>query len=342
MSIWGFAFGYFLCYAPYSALTKALSDGAIEGMTRKISGFELLPITGLASLAGMLLFLGISGWWRYASRVQLFGLSIPAPTRWTFLSGLCSSTIIATTTLAYTFTGASIVFMMLLMRGGVLVIAPVVDALSGRRVQWFSWAALGLSLGAGVVAFLEKTDDIRITVIAGIDVAAYLGAYFIRLRFMSRLAKSAVPGANIRFFVEEHLVATPMMLLGLGVCALLGEASDTTSLLGQVAAGFTTFFDEPVVWQGIVIGLFSEGTGVFGGLILLDKRENTFSVPVNRSSSILAGVVASYALTLWLGHPPPSLFQLAGAGLIIGAILFLTVPQALARARASRLAARPL
>ena len=43
--------------------------------------------------------------------------------------------------------------MMLLMRGGLLVMAPLVDALSGRRVRWFSWVAFLLSLGALFVAF---------------------------------------------------------------------------------------------------------------------------------------------------------------------------------------------
>jgi len=60
-------------------------------------------------------------WWRYASRHELFGRSVPGPRRLTLLSGACTSMVVVTTTLAYTFDGVSIVFAMLLMRGGVLV-----------------------------------------------------------------------------------------------------------------------------------------------------------------------------------------------------------------------------
>ncbi|MCA9528119.1 MAG: hypothetical protein KC549_17655, partial [Myxococcales bacterium] len=89
----------------------------------------------------------------HASRLRVGRWSIPFPGRWTFLSGLCTAGIIATTTLAYTFEGVSIVFMMLLMRGGLLVLAPIVDKVTGRRVRWFSWAALAMSMGALLVAF---------------------------------------------------------------------------------------------------------------------------------------------------------------------------------------------
>jgi hypothetical protein len=323
-SIWGFALGYFLCYAPYTALTKALSKGLLPGMEAGIPGFELLPLTVLSSLVGMIAFLSIMGWWKYATHRTVLGRPIPTPTRWTFLSGLCTATIIGTTTLAYTFRGVSIVFMMLLMRGGVLIIAPIVDAVSRRRVRWFSWAALGLSMASLLVAFAEDSGY-EMTAIAIVDVAAYLASYFIRLRFMSHLAKSADATSNVRFFVEEQMVATPAIVLGLGVAALAGSE--------ELRRGFTTFFESGYVLEGIFIGLLSQGTGIFGGLILLDKRENTFCVPVNRSSSLLAGVVASYGLALVAGQPYPSRYELIGAALIVAAILFLTLPGLLEKRR---------
>jgi drug/metabolite transporter (DMT)-like permease len=307
-------------------MTKAVTKGLLGG---GVSGFELLPITVLASLFGMFAFLTLMGWWKYATHRTLFGLSTPVPTRWTFLSGLCTATIIGTTTLAYTFSGVSIVFMMLLMRGGVLIIAPLVDAVSRRRVRWFSWVALLLSLGAVVLAFAEQ-GGYRMTALAAVDVVAYLASYFIRLRFMSRLAKSEDSSANTRFFVEEQMVATPALTLGLAVAALAAGGG----IGDELRRGFTTFFEGPYVLEGILIGLFSQGTGIFGGLILLDRRENTFCVPVNRSSSLLAGVVASYGLTLFLGQPPPSAYKLAGAALIVAAILFLSLPGLWARRRA--------
>jgi hypothetical protein len=49
--IWVWAAGYFACYAPYSALTKALSSGR-EGQLA-LDGVALLPLSTLASLLGM-------------------------------------------------------------------------------------------------------------------------------------------------------------------------------------------------------------------------------------------------------------------------------------------------
>ena len=322
-SIWGFAFGYFASYVPYSALTKAISSGRIGG--EKVPGVELLPISAAASLVGMFAFITLMGWWKHATHTTIAGRSLPRPTRWTFLSGLCTSAIIATTTLAYTFDGISIVFMMLLLRGGVLILAPLIDALSGRRVRWFSLIGLLLSLSALLVAFLEDKDQgFGLTQLAILDVAVYLLSYFIRLQFMSRIAKSDDADQRTRYFVEEQMVGTPALLLFLAVCALI----DSGEFTHHVRDGFTSFLSRPasIVATGIVIGICSQGTGIFGGLILLDKRENTYCVPVNRCSSILAGVAASYlGMALFSGKPPSS-YELAGAGLIVAAILVLTMP----------------
>ena len=47
ISIWWFAFGYFACYVPYSALTKGLSDGALGALPR-VAGLAILPVSNLA------------------------------------------------------------------------------------------------------------------------------------------------------------------------------------------------------------------------------------------------------------------------------------------------------
>jgi hypothetical protein len=321
LTIWAYAFGYFAAYAPYSALTKALSGGSLPGMTHGISGFTLLPVSTVASLVGMFVFLTLQRWWRYAQHREVLGLRVPVPGRWTLLSGLCSAAIIGTTTLAYTLPGASIVFMMLLMRGGVLVLAPLVDALSGRRVRWPSWVALGLSLAALGVATGTGVSA-TLTLLAALDVGVYLTGYFFRLRAMSHLAKSEDPAVSIRYFVEEQMVATPALVLTLAALALVGG----DGIPGEVRAGFTGFLARGHLLEEVLVGLLSQGTGIFGGLILLDARENAFTVPVNRASSVLAGVVATAALSAWLGLPGVGALELAGAALVIAAMAVLAVP----------------
>jgi hypothetical protein len=332
-SIWWWAFGYFACYVPYAALTKALTSGLIDTGDRPVGGTEILPPSVIASVVTLVIFLLATGWWRKARTVKIAGLDIPRPGNLQILSGLCSSGIIATTTLAYTFKGVSIVFVMLLMRGGVLVMAPIIDRITGRHVRWFSWAGLAMSIGSLVVAFaFDKKRGGDLTMVCAIDVFCYLGFYFIRLSLMSRVAKSTEPGANLRYFVEEGMVSVPalLLLLGLGALFLGGDAGD------QLRAGFTTFWDRPVVLHGLAVGALSQGTGISGGLIFLDTRENTLCVPVNRASSVLAGLVTSYWLYLAYDYKRVPDNELWGAGLIIGAIGFLTIPPAIQKYRAKK------
>ncbi|MDQ7825056.1 MAG: hypothetical protein RDV48_19805 [Candidatus Eremiobacteraeota bacterium] len=319
--IWLLAFGYFITYWPYSALTKALSDGLLAGMPRGISSFELLPLTSVGAVSGMIFFLSIKGWWKYAGRKKILGINCFWPSKYTFYSGICCSLIIMTTTLAYTFRGVSIVFIMLLMRGGLLIMAPLVDFFSKRKVRWFSWAGLVLSMLALLVAFSEK-GGYCITIACALNVTIYLIAYFIRLRFMSKVAKCDDENANTRYFVEEQIVSSPLMLIGLCVFAMINYGPS----MHEVRSGFTAIFSTGFALHTFILGLLSSGTGFFGGLILLDKSENTYCVPVNRSSSIMAGIFASYTLTYLFGQRPPSLSNLIGAGLIIMAIVFLTIP----------------
>ncbi|MGC4113463.1 MAG: hypothetical protein QM765_02085 [Myxococcales bacterium] len=301
----------------------------------------------------MIVFITAMGWWKYAGHKKVLGFNIPVPGFWTFLSGLGTAAVIPTTTLAYTFSGVSIVFMMLLMRGGVLIIAPITDFFSGRKVKWYSWTALGLSIASLLAAFFVGKVSYEITAVALLNLAIYLFAYFLRLRFMTRLAKSDDENARTRYFVEEQMVATPALVIVLAGLALFGADHPTIDFTHGLAHGFEhpahldAGWSPAVVIIAVVIGILSQGTGVFGGLILLDKRENTFCVPVNRVSSLLAGVVASYSLWLWLGEKQPPANELVGVGLLVLAIVALSVgpmlekKQRAAAAAAANVAALP-
>ena len=82
-----------------------------------------------------------------------------------------------------------------------------------------------------------------------------------------------------------------------------------------------------------LLGLLSQGTGVFGALVLLSPQENTYCVPVNRASSVLAGVFATLALAWLSGQRAPALSEWVGALLILMAIVVLSVPPLVQRRR---------
>jgi protein-tyrosine-phosphatase len=325
LGIWGLALGYFCCYIPYSALVKAVADGVLPGMTGRVSGFELLPATVLATAATMLLITTWRGWWKFAGHRAFYGLRLPWPSLWATLSGLCFAIIIATTTLAYTFVGISIVFALLLMRGGVLIIAPITDALCKRQVHWYSWAALALSLVALGVA-CAGVGSYTLSLAALVNLAAYLLSYVFRLYAMTRVAKSTDAMATRRYFVEEQMVAMLALVLVPALGALIGVGDSLLAL----RHGFTTFLGSPLAGPALLVGICYAALGVFGTLIYLDPRENTFAIPVNRCSSLLSGVVASYALVFLLGEELVPLPQLLGTGLIILAVLCLSLPTLMA------------
>ncbi|MEM9557690.1 MAG: hypothetical protein AAGC60_25755 [Acidobacteriota bacterium] len=319
--IWGLTLGYFLFYIPYSGLTKALSKGLLPGMDGPISGFELLPATALATTTVLLLYLALTGGFAHLDRRRILGVEWPVPRAATFISGLATALIIATTTLNYTFVGISIVFALLLMRGGVLVMSPVIDRLLERDVQWYSWAALGLSLVAIVIAFAE-VGGYHLSMLAGLNIGAYLLGYLVRLQCMTRIAKSQREEVNQRYFVEETTVAALALLVVPGCLALVGHGP----IMLELRTGFTSFLASELLAPALLIGMLYACLYVFGSRIYLDRRENTFCVPLNRCSSLLSGVVASFALALVLDQSAPSSQQLTAAAILAVAMAVLAIP----------------
>lgn len=329
--IWAYALGYFLAYIPYAALTKALSRGYL-GVG--LSELELLPSSLVASSVSMVIILATLGWWKYAAQVTVMGISLPRPTRWTLLSGIATGFIIVTTTMAYANKGVSIVFAALFLRGGVLVVAPVVDLISGRKVRWFHWVALTVSVVAVSLKLLEGSSSTPSAshaedlVIFSVIVTIYLTAYALRLRLMSRFGKSTVREQQLKYFVEEQIVASPSMLVFLGIFALIGGTHFGLDMQA-IRSGFELLLS-PVTsigfWAPLVVGVLSQLTGVFGTMVFLDNREHSFAVPVNRSASMLAGVVAAFisgALFSSLGAGFPSALELVGAAMLVATIVFL-------------------
>jgi hypothetical protein len=319
LSIWILGFGYFIFYTPYSALTKAISNGLLSADAKPVPGPVILPVSIMATVVTMFAIVTMARWWRYAGRREFFGLSVPFPNRWTFLSGLCIATIIGSTTLAFSFGGISILFVLVLLRGGVLIIGPIVDASLNRRVRWFSWTAMAVSLLALLVA-LADVPNYTLTLLAVLDITAYLLAYFFRLRLMTKLAKTDDKHVTLRYFVEEQIVATPILLIAMAILAAVGTGDALTDL----RRGFIDVPGSDIVVPAVMVGVSYAALCVCTTLIFLDRRENTFCVPMHCGSSMLSGVVATWLLTMLYNQARPSAAQFTSAGLIVVALLFLS------------------
>jgi protein-tyrosine-phosphatase len=319
LEIWALGLGFYLFYTPYSGLTKALSNGLLPGTNGPVKGTVLLPLSAIATVIGMLGFITVMRWWKYAGRREFFGYQIPFPRRLTFLSGVCMATIMGTTTLAFTFGGLSIVLVLVLLRGGTLIIAPLVDHIVGRRVRWFSWTAMLVSLTA-VLVVLSDAANYTLTIAASIDIAAYLAAYFFKLQFMSRLAKSDERAATLRYFVEEQMVASPLLVVALVVMAFIGAGDVMTGF----RVGLTSFVFTPGALFAAMVGLFYAALCVCTTLIFLDRRENTFCMPMHCGSSMLSGFTATAILASLFNQSSPTVAQNMSAGFIVIALAFLS------------------
>lgn len=296
--IWAFAAGYFVFYAPYAGIVKILS-------TRAESGVAIFPSVVVGTLAGIAAILLLTGWWRSARVVR-------APRR--LVSGVGTAAIWSATTFAYSFSGVSIILALLLMRAGVLTLAPVVDVAHRRRVRWFAWAALVLALVAVVYA-LAHIDDYTLPLLAAINLAVYLAGYAVRLPTMTKQVKIRDRRSTEQFFVDEAVVASSVMLGATLLSAILplGVFSE------QLRAGFAN-----LSLAGVAGGLFYAGLHLFGTMIYLDWRENAFCISLNRCTSIFAGLTASVAVTWnWnIAAVPPS--QLVAAGIMLVGLLLLS------------------
>jgi protein-tyrosine-phosphatase len=334
LRIWGLAFGYFAFYIPYSGLTKALTQGSLPGAGgRPVTGYSILPATVLATASLLLALITAARGWGQIGRFKVPGLgfSMPSVRSATLLSGLATAVIIATTTLNYTSAGISILLALLLMRGGVLIIAPFVDLSTGRLVSVFSWAAMALSLAAVGLA-LSSVGSYQMTLVAALNIAAYLGGYVVRLNVMSRLAKDVDPDVNRRYFFEETFVAA----VALAVVPALVALAATGTIGSELRAGYLGLFSSPLSAPAILIGLLYGALYMFGTWIYLDPKENTFCIPLNRCSSLLSGVVSSYFLAIVLGAKFPGQRELAGVA-FVGAALFILMLETMSRQRVRRL-----
>ena len=321
---------YFVAYVPYAVLVRWLASVNYPPFGRALTGLEVLPATTILSGVFTFLFAWLSGWARHTHHVLIFGGWIPSPTRWTIASGIGTALLLFTVPLSFTFQGVSIPYMQLLMRGDVLVVAPLVDLLSGRKVRWYSWGAL-LLVAVGLTFTIHARGGLRLPPLALVTILLYTVGYFVRLIVMTRVAKTGDPDTVKGYFVEEKMVAIPVAVLVLALLSTINFGSQSGQLAFGLVGVWTSGQLGPIAWLSALLFIIS----VFSILILIDQRENSFCVPIERSSSILAGIAAAYVLSaLGLGAVPTRA-ELTGAMLLIGAIALLSIGPRL-RIRATR------
>jgi drug/metabolite transporter (DMT)-like permease len=311
---------YLIAYIPNIILTKLTTTQPAAAFGRPLSGLETLPSTLIINMVLTLVFFWLSGWHRDANGIQAGPVRIPVPGFYTFLSGIGTSLILFTVPLSFTLEGVSIPFIQLLMRGDILIIAPIVDFMFGRKVRWWSWAAL-VMVCVALLVVVKARGNLYLPPLAIATVVLYTLGYFLRLAVMTKISKSGDEASVRRYFVEEKIVALPLSILALYLLA----ASGISKQADQLTNGFIHVWSDPVIWKLAVNGFLLTIISVLAAIILLDKRENSYCVPLERSASLLAGIIAALVMAWVWGLPQPTTAELTGAGILIGAIFLLAL-----------------
>jgi drug/metabolite transporter (DMT)-like permease len=322
----GYVLLYFLAYLPNVIITKLVTSTPHPGLGRPLSGLETLPASLIISTLLTYLFIWASGWHRDANAVQIAGARVPVPTKYTLLSGLGTALVLFTVPLSFTFEGVSIPFIQLLMRGDILLIAPLVDLMFGRKVRWWSWAALVMVLIALIITLFDR-GGFDLPPLAILTVVLYTIGYFIRLAVMTKVSKTGEPASVRRYFVEEKVIALPLSVAVLAAISASGIGTQS----GALGWGFLSVWSDPVIVPLFFIGLTLTIISVFAVIILLDARENAYCVPLERAASLVAGVGGSVLLAWFWGLRMPRPAELVGAAILIAAIVLLSLAPRLSR-----------
>lgn len=317
---------YMLAYLPNVMITRLVTTTPIAALGRPLTGLETLPASLIVNLVLTYGFIWLSGWHRDAHAVTVAGLRIPCPTRLTLLSGVGTALVLFTVPLSLTFKGVSIPFIQLIMRGDILIIAPLVDLMFGRRVRWWSWAALAM-VACALIITLSDRGGLNLPPLALVTVALYTAGYFLRLWIMTKIGKNGDPATLRGYFVEEKMIALPLSVAFLAAVSASGIGGQSGDLATGFLAVWTTSALPSLVWIGVTLTIIS----VVAVIILLDPRENAYCVPLERAASLVAGVGGSVLLALFWGLRMPRPAELAGAGILVAAIALLSLAPRLTR-----------
>src|SRR5262245_24819035 len=227
-----YCFGYCIAYVAYGLALKWFQVPAASGGP----GLSALEWLVYSTLGSTVLAIGIPivlRWYRLESnqRVRFGPFTIPSEYRYIVPSGILTAIIIPATTLLFSLP-ISLMVAMVIMRGAVIVVSRIVDAVQIRqgllhkRVHPFENAAVVFALlaVATTIFFASSTDgafDFTRSPAALAILGSYIVAYGLRIYIMNYYKNTRAAGVRMNdkaFFAIEQMSAFTTIVL---VSALL-------------------------------------------------------------------------------------------------------------------------
>ncbi|MEQ8277501.1 MAG: hypothetical protein RMA76_34950 [Deltaproteobacteria bacterium] len=333
--------GYFVFYV-ITGVTVKYFLGPLDRGLPQLKGIEFLVYSTAGGMMVGTTVVLVLRWYRLKSNrtFELGGRQVPVELLYIIPSGICTAVVIPTTTLMYTLP-ISVMVAMVIMRGSVIVISRIVDALQIRsgildkKVYWQENVAVCFAIGAvavhlvyaSFVASGKGNFDFVGNAAAMTILSSYIAAYAIRIYIMNYYKNTRPKGAksdNRGFFAVEQLSAVVALLF---ISVFIYFAPSLFGVTGERIELFIGAIDRPrPEWaSAIVAGMAFGVVAFFSVFIFMYKgRTATFAGLVNRLTSLIAGTVATLIFAVAYGGKMPKVQDWVSLGFIFVAVAFLS------------------
>lgn len=329
--------GYFVFYVITGVSVKyflSTKDGfpALNGME-----YLVYSTAGGALIAtGVVLVLR---WYHMESvrRVKFGPFNVPSELLYIIPSGVFTAIVIPTTTLMYSFKGISVMLAMVLMRGSVIIIGRVVDAVQikqgimTKKVYWEENMAVVFALLAVGTNFCTKSEGQNpfTSLPVVITFSSYILAYTFRIYIMNYYKntrpKNIKADNNKSFFALEQITSTITLLLVTGTIILLATKYGFTGERVDPIVKAVTSPDKNYWFTAILSGMAFGVVSFFSVFIFMFKgRTATFAGLVNRLTSLIAGTASTILFALFFGGKYPKVMDWILLGFILVAVGFMS------------------
>jgi hypothetical protein len=328
--------GYFVFYV-ITGLTVKIFLGSPDRGLPGMAGIEFLVYSTAGGTLIALAVVLLGRWYRLESirTVRLGRLSCPSEILYIIPSGICTGVVIPTTTLMYTLP-ISVMVAMVIMRGSVIVISRVVDAIQIRQglLDKKVYAEENIAVLFAIAAVSVNTVFARD---GGFDfvhsraamtiLGSYIVAYSIRIYIMNYYKNTRGKGKplnNKAFFALEQIAAFFTILIA-GILVfhggrLFGWSSEVLELYRGAITDPLPRWGWAIA-AGVAFGIVSFFS-VF--LFMFKGRTATFAGLVNRLTSLIAGTAATLIFHYAFRGDFPSPEDWLALLLIVVAIVFLS------------------
>jgi len=309
-----YCFGYYVSYVVYGTALKYFQAPAAAGLPGMNQPAWLAYSTVGGTVVALVVCLGLR-WYRLESNRPVQWGRLRFPSEWFYIlpSGVLTAIIIPATTLIFSLP-ISVMVAMVIMRGAVIVVSRIVDAIQirqgllHRKVHPFENAAVVFALLAvASTLFFGNSNghafDFVHSAAAMTILSSYVVAYGLRIYIMNYYKNTRAAGIRMNdkgFFAVEQMSAFTTLAVVTLVLLAVRTPADSTGLRGQIALFHAAVHTPHPLWKQAALAGMSYGIVAFFSvfLFMFKGRTATFAGLVNRLTSLVAGTTAT--LLFWL------------------------------------------